>query len=153
MSHSDSYTPFTVIQVGETRLAIGFDIWLLETCQLCLIFISKGHFLLKKIIQGHKGQKGQWRPTKASIAQNFKFLCYYHYSMYNHQQKWMWYQKNVFLRNWNFHFHYIKSLKLHFVENVKCTNRYQWNNGTEYFICLYITWRTNISSISFPQQK
>ena len=71
----------TVIQVAKTRLEIGFDIWLLETCKLCLIFISKGHFLLKKIIQGHKGQKGQWRPTKARIAQNFKILCYYHYSM------------------------------------------------------------------------
>ena len=133
-----SNPPSTVIQVGETHLAISFDIWLWETRQLCLIFISKGHFLLRKIIQGHKGQ---WRPTKASIAQNFNFFWYYHYSMYNHQQMWMWYQKNVFLRNWNFHFHYIKSLKLHFVENVKCTNRYQWNNGTGYFICLYITWK------------
>ena len=56
----------TVIQVAETRLVIVFDIWLLETCQLCLIFISKGRFLLKKIIKGHKGKKanqGQQRPA------------------------------------------------------------------------------------------
>ena len=71
----------TVIQIAVSCLVIIFDIWLFETSQLCLIFINKGQFLLKKIIQGQKGQKGQWRPTKASIAQNFKFLCYYHYSM------------------------------------------------------------------------
>ena len=33
--------------------------------------------------------------------------------------------ENVFLRNWKFYFHYIQSLKLHFVEKVECTNRYQ----------------------------
>ena len=68
--HQNWVPSITVIQVAETRLEIGFDIWLLETCQLCLIFISKGHFLLKKIIQGHKGQKGQWRPTKANKGQH-----------------------------------------------------------------------------------
>ena len=31
----------TVIQVAETCSEICFDIWLLETCQLCLIFIRK----------------------------------------------------------------------------------------------------------------
>ena len=71
----------TVIQNARSRSQFVYDIWMLKTGQLCLIFINKGQFLLKKIIQGHKGQKGQWRPTKASIAQNFKFLCYYHYSM------------------------------------------------------------------------
>ena len=49
----------TVIRIAESRLEIGFDILLLETGQLCLIFISKGQFLLKKITQGHKDQKGQ----------------------------------------------------------------------------------------------
>jgi hypothetical protein len=48
-----------MIQIAESRLVIGFDISLLETGQLCLIFINKGQFLLKKIIQVHKGQKGQ----------------------------------------------------------------------------------------------
>ncbi len=72
---------YTVFQNAWSCLVIGFDIWLLKTGQLCLIFIKKGQFLLKKIIQGHKGQKGQWRPTKASKVQNFKFLFYYHYSM------------------------------------------------------------------------
>ena len=37
----------TVIQIAESRLVIGFDIWLLETNQLYLISIKKGHFLLK----------------------------------------------------------------------------------------------------------
>ena len=32
---------------------------LLETGQLCLIVISKGQFLLKKFMQGHKGPKLQ----------------------------------------------------------------------------------------------
>ena len=38
----------TVFQNARFRLVIGFDIWLLETGQLCLFFINKGQFLLKK---------------------------------------------------------------------------------------------------------
>ena len=64
----------TVIQVAKSRSEIGFDIWLLETCQLCLIFIRKGQFLLKKISKATKA-------TKATKVQNFKFLYYYHYLM------------------------------------------------------------------------
>ena len=41
----------------------------------------------------------------------------------------------------NFHFHYINFLKLHFLEFIKYTNRYQWYNGIGSFICLYITWK------------
>ena len=63
---------FTLIQNARLRLEIGFDIWLVETGQLCLIFISKGQFLLKKFIQGHKDQKGQWRPKKVIKGQNFQ---------------------------------------------------------------------------------
>ena len=56
-------TYITVIQIAESCSEIWFDIWFLETGQLCLILIRKGHFFLKKFVQGHKGQKGQWRPT------------------------------------------------------------------------------------------
>ena len=40
-----------------------------------------------------------------------------------------------------FNFHYINFLKLHFLEFIKYTNRYQWYNGIGSFICLYITWK------------
>ena len=36
----------TVIQKAESRLVISFDIRLLETGQLRLLFINKGQFLL-----------------------------------------------------------------------------------------------------------
>ena len=68
-----------------SRFVKSFDIWLLQTGKLCLVSTKKGQFLLKKIIQGHKGQKGQWRPKKASKVHNFKSLWYYQYSMHNHQ--------------------------------------------------------------------
>ena len=38
--------PLTVIQKAESRLVISFDTWLLETGQLCLLFINKDQFLL-----------------------------------------------------------------------------------------------------------
>ena len=47
----------------------------------------------------------------------------------------------VFKKIWNFHFHYINSLKSQFVEYVKFSIHFQWNNGTGSFICLYITWK------------
>ena len=124
----------TVIQVAETRSEIGFDIWLLETCQLCLIFIRKGHFFCwKKSSKAIKANECQQRPALPKTSKFFVVITI--------QCEYDMYQKNVFFRNWKFYFHYIKSLKLHFVENVKCTNRYKWNNGTGYFICLYITWK------------
>ena len=35
------------------------------------------------------------------------------------------YKRMCFLKNWNFHFHYINSLKLHFVEYVKFSEHFQ----------------------------
>ena len=62
----------TVLWIGNFDSEFGFDIWLLETAQFCLLFITKGWSLLKKFIQGQKDQKGQWRPKKAIKGQNFK---------------------------------------------------------------------------------
>ena len=60
---SDANT-YTVIQVAETRLVIGFDIWLLETCQLCLIFISIFCFKKSsKAIKAKKANEGQHSPN------------------------------------------------------------------------------------------
>ena len=50
-------------------------------------------------------------------------------------------KKMCFKKVGNFHFHYINFLKLHFVEFIKYTNRYQWYIGIGSFICLYITWK------------
>jgi len=47
----------------------------------------------------------------------------------------------VFKIIWNFHFHYINSLKSQFVEYVKFSIHFQWTNGTGSFICLYILWK------------
>ena len=110
----------TVIQNAWSHLEIGFDIWLLETSQLCLIFISKGQFLLKKIIQGHKYQKGQWRPKKVIQGQNFKKSLIS--SIFNDKiiNKWECNtKKKLFFKNWKFQFHNIKFLILQFVKNIK----------------------------------
>ena len=44
-------------------------------------------------------------------------------------------------------------MKLHFVEFIKYTNRYQWYNGTGSFICLYITWKNWNFIHKFPPME
>ena len=86
----------------------------LETGQLCLIFISKGQFLLKKFIQGHKGQKGQWRPKKVIKGQNFKkSLISSIFNVKSSINGKVILRKSCFSKIENFHFHNIKFLKLH----------------------------------------
>ena len=58
-----------------------------------------------------------------------------------------------FLKIWNFHFHHINFLKLHFVEFVKFSKHFQWNNGTGSFICLYITWKKCKIIHKFPPME
>ena len=43
---ANQLTLFTLIQNARSGLLIVLDIWMLETGQLCLIFICKGQFLL-----------------------------------------------------------------------------------------------------------
>ena len=59
----------------------------------------------------------------------------------------------VFKKSENFHFHYINFLKLHFVEYVKFSKHFQWNNGTGSFICLYITWKKCKIIHKFPPME
>ena len=59
----------------------------------------------------------------------------------------------IFKKIWNFHFHYINFLKLHFVEYVKFSKSFQWNNGTGSFICLYITWKKCKFIHKFPPME
>ena len=59
----------------------------------------------------------------------------------------------VFKKIWYFHFHYINFLKLHFVEYVKFSKHFQWNNGTGSFICLYITWKKCKFIHKFPPME
>ena len=66
---------------------------------------------------------------------------------------WIWYQKNVFLRNWKFSFSLHKLFEITFVENVECTNRYQWYNGIGSFICLYMTWKKWSFIHKFPPME
>ena len=127
---------------------------MLETGQKCLIFISKGHFLLKKIIQG---QKGQWRPTKANKGQQSPKLQI-SYVIITIQckiiNKCQYDTKEMcFLKIWNFHFHYINFLNLHFVEYVKFSKHFQWNNGTGSFIWFYITWKKCKIIHKFPPME
>ena len=110
----------TLIQNARSGLLFVFDIWMLEIGQLCLIFICKGQFLLKKFIQGHKGQKGQWRPKKAIKGQTLKkslFSSIFHVKSSINWKVLLW--KSCFSKIGNFHFHIIKFLKLHFVKNIK----------------------------------
>jgi len=50
-------------------------------------------------------------------------------------------EKCVFKKFEIWNFHYINFLKLHFVEYVKFSKSFQWNNATGSFICLNITWK------------
>jgi hypothetical protein len=78
----------------------------LETGQLGLIFISKGQFLLKKFVKGHKGQKGQNRPKQAIKGQNFKKLLIS--SIFNVKLSIngnvIHTKKNLLFKNWKFSF-------------------------------------------------
>ena len=58
-----------------------------------------------------------------------------------------------FLKIWNFHFHYINFLKLHFVEYIKFSKHFQWNNGTGSFIWFYITWKKCKIIHKFPPME
>ena len=64
---------------SELKCPISFVNWFwdLIVANRSIIFTKKGQFLLKKFIRGHKGQKGQWRPKKASKVYNFKSLKFY----------------------------------------------------------------------------
>ena len=67
----------TVIQKALSCLEIDFDIWLLDTSQLCLIFISKGQFLLKKSSKATKAKKvneGHQRPAKSKTSNSFVII-------------------------------------------------------------------------------
>ena len=51
-------------------------------------------------------------------------------------------KKCVFIKSEIFIFiTYINFLKLYFVEYIKFSKSFQWNNDTGSFICLYITWQ------------
>ena len=65
---------------------------------------------------------------------------------------WYWHEM-CFLKIWNFHFHYINFLKLHFVEYVKFSNHFLWNNGTGSFIWFYITWKKCKIIHKFPPME
>jgi hypothetical protein len=92
----------------------------LETGQLGLIFISKGQFLLKKFVKGHKRQKGQRRPKKAIKGQNFKkSLISSIFNVKSSINGNVILRKTCFSKIGNFHFHSIKFLKLHFVKDIK----------------------------------
>ena len=109
-----------VLWIGDFDSEFGFDIWLLETAQFCLIFISKGWSFLKKIIQGQqrpkrpmKAKKGHQRPELQKIIDFINIQC----KIIN---KWECkLRKSCFSKIGNFHFHNIKFLKLHFVKNIK----------------------------------
>ena len=58
-----------------------------------------------------------------------------------------------FWKIWDFHFHNINFLKLHFVEYVKFSKSFQGSNGTGTFICLYITWKRWNFIHKFPPMK
>ena len=64
----------------KCMITFGNWFWDLNVAKRWIVLNScqQRPFFALKIIQGHKGQ---WRPTKASIAQNFKIICFYHYSM------------------------------------------------------------------------
>ena len=62
-------------------------------------------------------------------------------------------KKMCFKKVRNFHFRSINFLKLHFVEFIKYTNRYQLYNGTGSFICLYITWKNWNFIHKFPPME
>ena len=70
---------------SELKCLITFGYWfwhlIAENRSIVLNFYQQRPVFALKNCQRHKGQKGQWRPTKASKVQNLKFLCYYHYSM------------------------------------------------------------------------
>jgi hypothetical protein len=66
----------TVLYIGDFYSEIVFDIWLLETTQFYLIFITKDWPLLKKFIQGQKGKKDQKRISKARTSKNHWFHQY-----------------------------------------------------------------------------
>ena len=85
-----------------------------------------------------KANEGQQRPAKSKTLNFFVIITIQckiiNKCKYNTK-------KMCFKEIWNFHFHYINFLKLHFVEYVKFSKSFQWNNGTGSFICIYVTWK------------
>ena len=82
-----------------------------------------------------KANEGQQRPAKSKTLNFFVIITIQckiiNKCKYNTK-------KMCFKEIWNFHFHYINFLKLHFVEYVKFSIHFQRNNGiSSSFICLY----------------
>ena len=120
----------------------------------CAKFLStKASFCFKKSSKATKAKKaneGQQRPAKSKTS-NFFVIITIQCKIINKCQYDT--KEMCFLKIWNFHFHYINFLKLHFVEYVKFSRHFQWNNGTGSFICLYITWKKCKIIHKFPPME
>ena len=118
------------------KLILSSDCWKQVNC--AYILSAKARFCFKKSSKAKKANeanKGQHSP-KLQIS---LLLSLFNVKSSTNVNTIL--NKCVFKKVGNFHFHYVNLVKLHFVEFIKYTNRYQGYIGIGSFICLYITWK------------